>query len=41
MRHDADSRRILVDKDVIRALVGAFGEDVLGRVTVVGERKGQ
>lgn len=41
MRHDADAGRIFVDKDVIRALVGAFGEDVLARVTVVGERERQ
>jgi hypothetical protein len=43
MRHDANTRRIFVNEDMVRALMGALGEDVFHRVAVVvvGEREGQ
>lgn len=43
MRHDANTGRIFVDEDMIRALVGALGEDVSDTVAlaVIGERERQ
>lgn len=43
MRHDANAGRIFVDEDVVRTLMGAFGEDVSCgvAVAVIRERKGQ
>lgn len=29
MRHDTDARRIFIDEDVVRTLVGAVGEEAL------------
>lgn len=43
VRHDANTGRIFVDEDMIRALVGALGEDVSDTIAlaVIGERERQ